>query len=113
MQGKPSPFYFNGYASKDLALTDSEHLGSTVGADTLGCRFSVLHGYGLGVLHLPLSAALHTISFHTISSPVFTEITTFTPVCQGGVELGSTQSGLVPHLLEVLLGRQLDGNHPL
>ncbi len=76
-----------GYASKDLALANTEHLGATRGADALGCRFSVLHGYGLVVLHLPFSTALHTIGFHTIASLVFTEITTFTPVCQGKVEL--------------------------
>ena len=87
MQGKPSPFYFNGYASKDLALADPEHLGTTLRANALGCRLPVLHGYSLGVLHLSLGTALHTIGFHTISSPVFTEITTFTPVCQGSVEL--------------------------
>ena len=87
MQGKPSPFYSNGYASEDLALTDPEHLRTTGWTYALGCRFSVLHGYGLGVLHLSLGTALHTIGFHTIHSSLFTETTTFTSSCQGSVEL--------------------------
>ena len=82
---KPSPFYSNGYTSKDLALADPEHFRTTLRADALGRRFTVLHGDGLCVLHLPLGAALHAISFHTIHSSVFTEITTLTTSCQAGL----------------------------
>jgi len=35
----------------------------------LSRRFTVLHSYGLDVLHLPLGTALHAIGFH--SSPPF------------------------------------------
>ena len=68
--GKPSPSNSNGYTSKDLALTDSEYLGTTLRADTLGRWLSVLHGYSLGVLHLPLGAALHAVCFHS-APPLF------------------------------------------
>ena len=58
-----------GYASKDLALADPEHLRTAGWADTLGCRLSILHGYGFGVFHFPLGTVLHAICFH--SSPSF------------------------------------------
>ena len=54
---------------QNLALTDSEHLGAAGRTDPLRRWLAVLHGYGLGVLHLPLGATFHTISFH--SSPPF------------------------------------------
>ena len=34
--GKPSPFYSDGYASKDMALADSEHPGATPGPHLVG-----------------------------------------------------------------------------
>ena len=109
IRGKPSPFYSNGYACKDLALADPEHLGTTLRADAL-CRWlSVLHGYGLGVLHLPLGTALHTISFHTISSPVFTKTTTFTPVCQGSVELYRVRIATTPRIEQSVVQAQKEG----
>jgi len=51
-------------AMRDLALTDSEHFGTACWTRSLSRRSTVLHGYALGVLHLPLSAALYTISLH-------------------------------------------------
>ena len=109
MQGKPSPSNSNGYASKDLALTDPEHLRTAGGTDALGRRLPVLHGYSLGVLHLPLGTALHTISFHTISSPVFTEITTFTSSCQGKVELYRVRIATTPRIEQSVVQAQKEG----
>ena len=54
-----------------LAFADSEHLGATDWADTLGSRFAVLHLYGLGVAQFPLLAALHTIGLHLGLPPFF------------------------------------------
>ena len=51
------------------ALTDSEHLGAACRADTLGGRFTILHGYGLGIFHFPLGTAFHTIRLHLIIPP--------------------------------------------
>jgi len=45
-------------------FTDSEHLGGAGRADTLRCRFTVLHGDGLSVLDVPLGSALYTIALH-------------------------------------------------
>ena len=45
-------------------FTDTEHLGAANGADALGGRTTILHGDGLGALHLPLGAALYTITLH-------------------------------------------------
>jgi len=58
IQGKPSPFYSNGYAHKGLALADPEHFSATLRADALCRRFTVLHGYGLGVFHLSFDNCL-------------------------------------------------------
>ena len=78
IQGKPQPLSDSagyvrvnlaltdsaGYVRVNLALTDSEHFGAAYRAHTLGCWFAILHGYTLRILHLPLSAALYTISLH-------------------------------------------------
>ncbi len=52
------------YVRVSLALADSEHFRATGRANSLSRRFAVLHGYGLGILHLSLGTALHTIRFH-------------------------------------------------
>ena len=52
-----------------LALTYSEHLGTACGAYTLSCRLTILHGDGLGILHLPLRPALDTIRLHYVYLP--------------------------------------------
>ena len=96
--GIPSPFHSNGYASKDLALTDSEHLGTTLRADTLSCGLSVLHGYCLSVLHLPLGTTFHAISFHTIPSPVFPKTTTLTSSCQAALYCAEIRTVLTPRI---------------
>ena len=57
-----------GFTSKDLALADSEHFGATYRTGALSRWFAVLHGYTLSILHLPLSAALYTVSLH-VSPP--------------------------------------------
>jgi len=51
-----------------LALAYSEHLGATYGAGTLGCRFAILHGNGLGIPHFSLGTALDTICLHWFTS---------------------------------------------
>ena len=51
-----------------LTLPYSEHLGATSRAHTLGRRLTVLHGYGLGILHFSLRPALHTVSLHLVTS---------------------------------------------
>jgi len=61
-----SPFYYNGYASKDLTLANSEHLSATSRAYALSRRSTILHGYTLGILHLFLRATLYTISLHLL-----------------------------------------------
>jgi len=53
-----------------LGFADAEHLGAAFGADTLGCRFAILHLNGLGVLHFPLGSAFHAISVHQCTSYV-------------------------------------------
>ena len=47
-----------------LALADLEHLCAALRAHALCRRPTILHGDLLGVLHLPLGAALHAISIH-------------------------------------------------
>jgi hypothetical protein len=49
-----------------LAFADSEHLGATGRTNTLSSRFTILHGNGLGILHLFLGAALHTVCLHWV-----------------------------------------------
>jgi len=61
--GKFQPFNY-GYIRIDLALANSEHLGSAHWTFALSRRFAILHGYTLCILHLPLSAALYTVSLH-------------------------------------------------
>ncbi len=57
----------NGYASKDLALTDPEHLSATRGANAL-CRWlAILHGYSLGILHLLFGTALYAVCLHLVN----------------------------------------------
>ena len=68
VSGISSPFYSYGYISKDLALTDPKHLGPTCGTYTLSCWFTILHGYGLGVLHFPFGTAFHTVCLHYLTS---------------------------------------------
>ena len=50
------------------ALSDSEHLSTTYRAYTLSRWPPVLHGYGFGILHFPLSPAFHTICLHLFTS---------------------------------------------
>ena len=66
LEFKSSPFYYNGYASKDLTLANSEHFGTARWAYTLSRWSAILHGYTLGILHLFLRAALYTISLHLL-----------------------------------------------
>jgi hypothetical protein len=47
-----------------LGFADAEHFGTAFCADTLGCRFAILHLDGLGISHFPLGPAFHAISFH-------------------------------------------------
>ncbi len=47
-----------------LTLPYPEHLSATSGADALSCRLSILHGYGLSVLHFPFGLAFHTVCLH-------------------------------------------------
>jgi len=49
-----------------FTLSYSEHLGPAYGAHTLGCWLTILHGYGLSVLHFPFGPALHTICLHCL-----------------------------------------------
>ena len=51
-----------------LGFADSEHLGSALRANSLGCRFAILHLDGLGVAHLSLGPAFHTIGLHQLTS---------------------------------------------
>lgn len=51
-----------------LSLTDPEHLSPAVGACTLCCWFTILHGDCLRVFHLPLGSAFYTIRLHRITS---------------------------------------------
>ena len=64
--GKTQPHLSLGYSQQDLGLADSEHLGATYGTGALSRWFAILHGYTLRILHLPLSAALYTISLHLL-----------------------------------------------
>jgi hypothetical protein len=49
-----------------LGFPDSEHLGATRGAHSLGGRPAILHGYALGILHLFLGSAFNTIGLHWV-----------------------------------------------
>lgn len=52
-----------------LSLPDAVHLRTAAWASTHGSGFAVLHRGLLGVLHLPLRAALETIGLHSTSPP--------------------------------------------
>ena len=70
--GTSSPFSA-GKFGVGLALADSKHFRTAHRAHALGRRFTIFHGYHLGILHLPFSAALYTISLHVQASyPNFT-----------------------------------------
>jgi len=47
-----------------LALTYLKHLGTAHRTFALGRRSAIFHCYSPGVLHFPLSPALHTITLH-------------------------------------------------
>jgi len=64
----PAPSVTESYDSKDLALSDSEHLGATRRTNTLSCRFAILHGYSFGVFHFFLGSAFYTICLHSLTS---------------------------------------------
>ena len=103
----PSPFNCNsGSGLSVLALTDSEHLRTAGGTDTLSRRLPVLHGYGLGILHLSLGTALHTIGFHTISSLVFPKTTTLTPSCQAGLYRSGVRTIPTPRIEQSVVQAQ-------
>jgi len=69
MPGESSPLSNSKhYIRIALALTNSEHLRTAGRAYALSCRFSILHGYCLSILHFPLSTALHTIRLHLVTS---------------------------------------------
>ena len=63
---------------KLLFTSDSEHLGPTCGAHTLSRRLTILHGYRLSILHLPLGTAFHTVCLHCLP-PVFVESIDYPP----------------------------------
>jgi hypothetical protein len=56
-------------ATEDLALSDSEHLGTTARADAPRCRLAIFHCYSLNVLHFLFGAAFNAISLHQIDLP--------------------------------------------
>ena len=66
--GKIQPLWILRLYRVDLTLTDSEHLRTAGWTYALSCRLSVLHCYGLSILHFLFSATLHTICFHIHSS---------------------------------------------
>ena len=53
-------------------LPNPEHLGSTRGTDALSRWLTILHGDGLGILHLLLGTAFYTVCLHLIYLLVFT-----------------------------------------
>jgi len=57
-----------GRGSKLVPGTDSEYLRTTLGADTLGGWFTVLHLDRFRVLDLHFLPALHAIGFHSFTS---------------------------------------------
>jgi hypothetical protein len=63
-----TPSLFNLLDYNILCLADPEHFGFTGRATTLISRFTILHGYGLGILHFLLCLTFHTISFHQFAS---------------------------------------------
>ena len=70
-----------------LALPYLEHLGTARRAYSLSSRLTILHGYSLGVLHLLLGTALHTIPLHSDSPFLFVlakQASTKSLSCQDG-----------------------------
>ena len=53
-----------------LALTDTENLGTAVGASSLSRRSLVLERDGLGVLNIYFFPAFHAIRLHFLASLV-------------------------------------------
>jgi hypothetical protein len=49
-----------------LGLADSEHLGAAGGANPLGGRAAILHGYLFGILHFSFGSAFNTIGLHWV-----------------------------------------------
>ena len=58
------PLYLDYWSDRVLALSDSEHLGAAYGANALSRRFTILHGNGFRVFHIPFGPAFNTISLH-------------------------------------------------
>ena len=56
-----------------LALPYPKHLGPTYGTNPLSCRLTILHRYGLSILHFPLGTALHTVCLHFMTLPFLLE----------------------------------------
>jgi hypothetical protein len=54
-----------------LGFADAEHFSAAFCADTLSCRFAILHFNGPGIFHFSLGPAFHAISFHQCTSFVF------------------------------------------
>lgn len=63
---RPQPFAFS--CTESLTFAYSEHFGSARRTYALGGRLTVLHPYAFGVLHFFLSAALHAIGLHNLTS---------------------------------------------
>jgi hypothetical protein len=57
--------YLAVYAS---SFADSEHLGSAYRTHALSCWLAILHGYGFGISHFSLSAALYAVGLHLFTS---------------------------------------------
>ena len=45
-----------------LCFADAVHLGPAFWADTLGCRFAILHFDGLGIFHFLLGLTFHAVT---------------------------------------------------
>ena len=52
-----------------LTLPYPEHLGPACGAYTLSRWFTILHGYGLSILHFLFGTAFHTVCLHFYLPP--------------------------------------------
>lgn len=50
-------------------LSDSEHFSPAHGTRAPGYWPTVLHRYGLGILHSRLGSTLHTVSLHYCTPP--------------------------------------------
>ena len=53
-----------------LAFANPEHFRAAYRANPLSRRPTILHGYGLGILHFPFGMALYTISLHFFNPPL-------------------------------------------